>query len=427
MKPAPTRPRNQSHAVVRDAFLRAHSAGRNDEALAAALRSARLAPRQPQHWTDAATACVYLGRWSAAIDHCETALQCGGASFVLFDALSHAHGALGHADAVRKYGHKALTVRDSLFGQAGKAPPLPPEGRPLPPPGPATRARNLISFSLFGGRSRYCETAVLNALEGERLYPGWTCRFHVDATVPQPVLQRLLAAGAEVVTVEAAVRRWPGPMWRLLAADAPDAHRVIFRDADSVVSEREGGAVEEWVASGRRFHLLRDACTHTELILAGLWGLVAGSMPPLLPRVTEYLRHASVSPRFADQWFLRTAVWPYARQSLMAHDSQFGFMDARPFADGAPASGFHVGKDEGGATFATASRWPDGTAVDWTLSFLEGSGAATRKQFVCCYRAVVRDGQVKDHVPSRYLQRLRQGRALIELQPAADPTAGPSG
>ena len=403
--------------VNRDAFLRAHEAGRNDEALVAALRGARLAPRQPQHWIDAATACVYLGRWAAAIGHCETALRCGGASFSLFDALAHAHGALGHADEVRRYGRQALTVRDSLFGQTAAPPPLPHAAQPLPPPpGPATRARNLIAFSLFGSQSRYCETAVLNAQQCDQLYPGWTCRFLVDATVPPVVLQRLRAAGSEVQLVEPTLQTWPGPMWRLAVADEAQAHRVLFRDADSVLSAREAAAVNEWVVSDRRFHVLRDACTHTELMLAGLWGLVAGSLPPLQPLVAQYLQQAKVSQQFADQWFLRRVVWPFARQSLMTHDSQFGFLQALPFPDGPAAAGFHVGKDEGIATFATASRWPDGTEVEWTLSFIEGR----QKQRICSYRTWVRDGQVKDHVPSRYLQRLRLGTAVIDLQATSD-------
>jgi len=39
---------------------------------------------------------------------------------------------------------------------------------------------------------------------------------------------------------------------------------------------------------------------------------------------------------------------------------------------------------------------------------------------VCSDLARVRDGQVKHPVRSRYLQRLRQGSAVIDLQAASD-------
>jgi ATP synthase protein I len=67
-------------------------------------------------------------------------------------------------------------------------------------------------------------------------------------------------------------------MWRFLALDDPLAHRILFRDADSVISRREAGAVEQWIASGKRFHMMRDWGSHTALILAELWGVASSSL-----------------------------------------------------------------------------------------------------------------------------------------------------
>jgi hypothetical protein len=52
------------------------------------------------------------------------------------------------------------------------------------------------------------------------------------------------------------------------------------RDADSVLNLRERLAVDDWLASGRWFHIMRDWWSHTDLVLAGMWGGVAGVLPP---------------------------------------------------------------------------------------------------------------------------------------------------
>lgn len=111
----------------------------------------------------------------------------------------------------------------------------------------------------------------MNTEISAKIYPGWLCRFYVDGSVPQTIIQRLQDNGAEVVKVDAALQNWPGTMWRFLAMDDPEAAYVLFRDADSVISWREAAAVQQWLESGKLFQTLRDASTHTELILAGLW------------------------------------------------------------------------------------------------------------------------------------------------------------
>ncbi|MDR0479337.1 MAG: hypothetical protein LBH31_05950 [Burkholderiaceae bacterium] len=97
-------------------------------------------------------------------------------------------------------------------------------------------------------------------------------------------------------------------MWRLLALDDPQAHRILFRDADSVISRREADAVQQWLASGKRFHMMRDWWAHTELILDGLWGMVAGSLPPLEQLMQPFMSKPLESRHFADQHFLQQYI-----------------------------------------------------------------------------------------------------------------------
>ena len=206
-------------------------------------------------------------------------------------------------------------------------------------------------------------------------------------------------------------------MWRLLALDDPQAHRILFRDADSVISLREAHAVDQWLTSGKRFHMMRDWGAYTDLILAGLWGVVAGSLPPLEQLMQRFLSGPIESAYSADQDFLRQYVWPYARASLMQHDSVFGFMDAVPFPDkDRPPAGCHVGCGDRGAFFGKKSDLPNGSEVVWKLYLIEkGDDGQPREALVCAYPGMVKDGVVTGHIPMRYVQRLKQGTALVRV------------
>jgi hypothetical protein len=220
----------------------------------------------------------------------------------------------------------------------------------------------------------------------------------------------------------------PGPMWRFLALDDSQAHRVLFRDADSVISQREAEAVNEWLTSGKRFHIMRDWGSHTELMLAGLWGMVAGSLPPLDKLMARFMSAPLESRHFADQYFLRKYVWPYARTSLMQHDSVFGFMDGVPFPGGARPNDFHVGYAEGSPFFTATSSLPDGSEITWELALIEtpNDGGPPRENLICAYPGVVSGGMVKAHIPARYARRLEQGTARVRLVPGKPAATGAS-
>ncbi len=387
--------------------------GRFEEALQLCQQALRIAPNLTPALVDAAASCVRLERWREAIDYGQRALAAGGNTLALYDALSHAYGHLGDMEAVRKYGRIALDMRDRMFGSKQPAGFTPTQ--PLPPvPEAATRQRNLIAFSLFGGSSKYCETAVLNVEEQPRIYPYWTCRFYVDDSVPAQVLRRIEAGGAQVVHVQGELARWPGTLWRFLALDDAQMHRVIFRDADSVISEREAQAVAQWVESGKRFHVIRDYASHTELLLAGLWGAVCGSLPPLQPMAAGFLARPVKSRHFADQYFLRECVWPHARQSLMQHDSLFGFLDSSPLPGGPPPARFHVGCSESAPFFSASTSLPEASPAQWSLYLLEGEDR--REALVCTYPAVVRNGLVTAHLPDRFAKRLSEGTARVKVE-----------
>jgi GR25 family glycosyltransferase involved in LPS biosynthesis len=212
----------------------------------------------------------------------------------------------------------------------------------------AQSGQDIIAFSLWGSSPRYLRGAVRNLQEAPLVYPGWVCRFYVDSSVPIGFVNLAIEHGAQVVQqpVNQSVRQKLS--WRFLVANDPTVRRFLVRDADSVISVREAKAVAEWLESDRWFHVMRDYWTHTDPILAGMWGGRSGLLPELAPLIVSYQSGRLETPNI-DQWFLRDRVWPIIRSSTLIHDRCFRALGARIWPDADPAGDWHVGQDEAAA------------------------------------------------------------------------------
>jgi hypothetical protein len=177
----------------------------------------------------------------------------------------------------------------------------------------------VISFSLYGNRRIYCEGALRNLELAPVYYPGWRCRIYIDETVPQFYQKQLIAGGAEIIKV---TKKSLGPMygkyWRYWVAGDNQVDRFIVRDIDSRLNPRERAAVDEWIASGKSFHLMRDIIYHSRYrALGGMWGGIGGKLPlvaDLTDRWGLYDQHGQ-SDRFVSE-----VLFPFMKDDYICHD-----------------------------------------------------------------------------------------------------------
>ncbi|KAA0968494.1 hypothetical protein FPY71_16525 [Aureimonas fodinaquatilis] len=353
-----------------------------------------------------------LGRYDEAMQIAEH-LPEDKRSANFFDILSEIYGELGVLDKVRLYGSRSLAMKNQQT--------LADPGHELPretPPRFDPQAINIIAFSLFGDKARYCECAILNCQAVAQMLPGWTCRFYVDETVPDDVLRRIAAAGGELCVLETHVRQIVHPlMWRFVVVDDEKVARYLIRDADSVIAPREVAAIAEWLASDKWFHVMRDSTTHSELILAGMWGGCGGIAWNMQAEVPMFMAAGEYAATHADQHFLRFRVWPTMRKSVLSHDEIFDYPGNRPFPPcNAPRrwQDDHVGANFGFPQISGEVDVPDGTALDWTL--LNEAGDA-----VCSYRVLVQSGSWEASLPFSYARKLADGIWKIRALPRLDP------
>jgi hypothetical protein len=270
--------------------------------------------------------------------------------------------------------------------------------------------RRIVSFSLFGAEPAYCETAILNARAMPAIYPGWAMWVFHDASVPPEVLARLREAGANLADAAASgLAHWPGTFWRFAAPLIPGAEKVIFRDADSVVGERERRLVEAWLADGRPFHVIRDWYSHVELVLAGLWGAHAPFLAGMRGWVDAYVKRGNLHPTHADQHFLAEIVWPRIRGHVLVHDSVHDAHAAVPF-EAAPLA--PNGSGALGAFRLKEYRIQvQGVTAPYLLCLLDGQGREVFR-----YRRHLRNGEDVFELPYEQADRIQSGEWRLELR-----------
>jgi hypothetical protein len=191
-------------------------------------------------------------------------------------------------------------------------------------------APGVISFSLFGDNRRYTVGAEENVLMARHVYPGWVCRFYVDATVPRACVDRLRGMGAQVVSMPSQRHPLQGMFWRFLVADDGAFERWNIRDADSRLGYRERRAVDEWIASGAPFHIMRDHPWHSAAVMGGAFGGVPGVIPDMAGKIRSW---QALGYYGADQQFLAQVIYPLIEGIALWHDSfaeSFGGL-VRPF------------------------------------------------------------------------------------------------
>lgn len=380
----------------------------------------RLYPKDAELLSTIATLYVALEQWKPCIDYALQSLSINPNYINSLDALSHAYGGLRDWAAAGKYGKRALILREMNNTLQNPVLPVLPEIHDL------SDKKNIISFSLYGSSSAYIETAIMNVQLIREIYPNWICRFYVDESVPESAIRRLTSPHGEVIRLSSNEMPLPKTMWRFLAMDDPSVGRILFRDADSVISTREATTVKAWIDSGCRFHTIRDSGSHTELVLAGLWGAIAGSIPDFTQKMYDYMQNYADLARYSDQFFLRDCAWQYIKQDLYSSDRLFNFGNAHPISEiGFDFAITHIGCDEGGSEFlADQLNYATGQKVKWqlysqiaTLPNDDLSPQIVPERLICEYEATVIDHQVRGNIPRRYAFGVDKGLSRINIIP----------
>lgn len=187
----------------------------------------------------------------------------------------------------------------------------------------------IISYSLWGDNPKYTVGAVINAYQAREFYPDWQARFYCAPSVPEKIILQLKEARAEVSMSPECDSAY-GPFVRFFAINDTGVERVIFRDTDSRLTQREAIAVQEWINSNLAGHIMRDHPCHAMVMLSGMWGCKGGVLPNMRQVSHDF---APYTAYLEDQLFLAKHIYPLLRkEGVLVHDDFFAYeQDARPF------------------------------------------------------------------------------------------------
>jgi len=173
----------------------------------------------------------------------------------------------------------------------------------------------IISFSIWGSERRFVDGALANLWLASVYYPGWKCRIYCGVNTPMKYRQELFEAGFQVYTRAAKFGLHDGLFWRFEPAYEQGVEAFISRDLDSRLNPREAAAVDEWLASGKRLHTMRDHYEHIVPILGGMWG--CRHWPEFGHLLGGWRKVGKMGD---DQDFLKEKIWPLAKDDCIQHD-----------------------------------------------------------------------------------------------------------
>jgi len=256
-----------------------------------------------------------MKRFDEAILRASQYIERYGEELTVLDALKVAHFYTGKIDEAIRYGQRGIEIRDAEAANV-------PRTMTLAETRGAPRGDNVISFSLWGTAPFYGYGAMINLVLCRSVYPGWTCRYYVDATVPQPCVAYLRDNGADVRNM---ADEYPGVglFQRFLVMNDRTVGRFLVRDCDARVSAAEADLVRRWIDGGYPFHAVRDHVLHNELMIGCLWAGRTDCGIDIVALMRSYFAGAPTAKYGHDQRMLGLMLWPLIRNRCLVHDKYY--------------------------------------------------------------------------------------------------------
>jgi tetratricopeptide (TPR) repeat protein len=259
-----------------------------------------------------------MARYDETILRAERYIEQHGEDLAMLDALKVACFSTGKLDDAVRYGQRALDLRDAEACSHAPA-------QTMTKPQGAPSGRNVISFSLWGTAPFYAYGAMINLALAGTVYPGWQCRFYVANDVPQPCVAFLRDNGADVRNM---ADEYPavGLFQRFLVMNDASVGRFLVRDCDARLSQAEAGLVQQWIDSGKAFHVVRDHVLHNELMIGCTWAGRTDCGIDMVELMRRYFSHTNgPTARYGhDQRMLGLLLWPIIRGDCLVHDKYYG-------------------------------------------------------------------------------------------------------
>lgn len=183
--------------------------------------------------------------------------------------------------------------------------------------------KKVLTFSLWGDNPTYNIGAIKNAELAKKVYPDFECWFYIHTdSVPQSTIDSLNQFdNTKIIFKSGDINVYKPMCWRFEAIDDPDVEVIMSRDTDTRILMREKLAVDEWLKSGKIFHIMRDHPDHYNKLYPINAGMFGTKKIPILSSWKDLLNKVSNTGKYTDQDFLREYIYPYIHNNCLVHTS----------------------------------------------------------------------------------------------------------
>lgn len=156
----------------------------------------------------------------------------------------------------------------------------------------------IIAYSLWGNNPKYIEGAKKNIELAKMYFPDWKIHLYLSTNT----IFDYISDNLQIIHRTEKYSQ-DGCFWRFESCDSDNI--VIIRDLDDRLSDRHKFVVDEWLASDKDLHLIKDHPNHLYPVMAGLWGVRNG----LLKDIKKYILMWNNKDYYTtDQDFLKSLL-----------------------------------------------------------------------------------------------------------------------
>jgi hypothetical protein len=183
----------------------------------------------------------------------------------------------------------------------------------------------VFSFTIFGSADKYCKGLLRNIELIQTEFPDFETWVYIGNDVPAHILNQLYTT-PKVRCFFTGEVGLVNKFYRFFAIDDPEVDVMFVRDVDSRILNRDISTIHEFLASDKKFHLVRDHPNHFHKVMACSFAIRKGCMAvPLKPIFDEYRQTNEVTTFWNDQEFLAAVFWPRVTSYSMIHDDLHEF------------------------------------------------------------------------------------------------------
>jgi hypothetical protein len=136
--------------------------------------------------------------------------------------------------------------------------------------------KRVFSFAIYGNVNKYIGGLLCNCKDINKLYPDFWIYIYIGNDFDRRIISEEFNKIRNLRFIETYKSGHVNMVYRFLPIDDLDVELSFSRDCDSRINKRDQYCISRFIASDKKFHIIRDNIQHNTKILGGMWGIKKG-------------------------------------------------------------------------------------------------------------------------------------------------------